>query len=752
MSAGPAKTLCATCSSIDFQRYFQSEVDSITDAWGLVGPTSGAVKLGTIKQLVHRSDACAFCRIVVASMCTKRLVYLTTPEEIVRGDHDNDIYLYSYCFLTTPIRDKDLAKSYRIGISKGPPGRYNSPRIHHAGDIQLSCADAERIAGSRLGYGRVMKVDKIDMSLPRSWMRTCWNAHGSFCDSSDLELTSAPKDLLCVDVERGCIAPLPSGARYCTLSYCWLTKRVLTLLRANYDEFLVPGSLTKRMVELPTVIADSIQFVCELGERWIWIDSLCIVQDDDVHKQHQIAQMDEVYGSSFLGIIAAKCMANDAMDNFGLARYNKDPKCRPQQVASIGDLTMSVPFESIDSLIEESRYDRRQWTYQEWILPRRLIFFTDSQVYFRCSSSTFCEDSAGEDVPPSTTLTPVSNLWNPTSPHIDEPTFEFGVPYLRRTPYEGGGAAQAAIRHYTTHIDTFTIREISFPEDTLNAFTGIQNILARNMNTRFWCGLPERYIDRTMLWVPWRVSKRRMKHDPSSGPAFSSWSWAGWSGHMSYSYLPVTGLHCEVIWHMANEQGEVVVLATEGVPGDTLYDIHVPRGDVAIAAVAAIQQEDTLCLRLNEVDPKHAAWQEGLLLLGWTTISQFHLTNQIIAWGSHERIFPHADNLKITDTAGTWIGCILIDRWWAKSKELESNPTFNFIVLSRTERIDLGVSMEPRFAQFCDHDAYPHKDWCILNVMLVERHGDHFERVAIGVVHEDAWVAAEPKQKLIKLK
>ena len=83
--------LCGTCSSINFSKYFQSEVDSTTDAWGLVGPTSGALKIGTIKTLIRRSKACAFCRIVVASLCTKRLVYLTSPEEILDSDRDEEV-------------------------------------------------------------------------------------------------------------------------------------------------------------------------------------------------------------------------------------------------------------------------------------------------------------------------------------------------------------------------------------------------------------------------------------------------------------------------------------------------------------------------------------------------------------------------------------------------------------------------------------------------------------------------------------
>lgn len=105
---------------------------------------------------------------------------------------------------------------------------------------------------------------------------------------------------------------------------------------------------------------------------------------------------------------------------------------------------------------------------------------------------------------------------------------------------------------------------------------------------------------------------------------------------------------------MANNKDEVVELATEGVPGDTLYaNEELKTGGNVLAAETAMQQEGLLVLQSGEADPKHPAWEEGLLLLGWTAICQFHLTNQIVSWGSHERIFQHADNVQITNPAGT---------------------------------------------------------------------------------------------------
>jgi hypothetical protein len=746
--------LCETCSVINFSKYFQSAVDSTTDDDGFVGPTSGALKIGSIKEVIERSEHCAFCCIVVAALCTTTLYRLTTPEDILARDHakgkNTELWIYSYAFLR--VMAGKQASAYRIGVAMGLSAGACPPYQRKAGDIQLCWEDANRLFNSRHAYGRIMKPDRIDMSLPRLWMDRCQNWHGSNCDSSaGAVLIGAPSGLLCVDVERGCISLLPPGARYCTLSYCWLSKRVLTLTKATYDAFLVPGSLTKREAELPTVIADAIHFVKELGERWIWIDSLCIIQDDNDHKRHQIGQMDKVYGSSFLGIVAAKCMANDALDDSGLARYNQAARCRPRHIVKVAGMTLTVPFESIDSLIQDSRYDGRKWTYQEWLLPRCLIFFTDSQVYFRCPSLTFCEDSVSEDLPSTATFAVRSNLWHPANIH--SPTRgDYGTPVLRSTPY-GDRGAHLATRQLNTHITAFTGRELTFEEDALNAFRGIQNILERTIETRFWCGLPEKYIDRMLVFEPNGIAKRRMRRDPTLGYALPSWSWAGWLGKISQSYFPMVGIHCEVIWYIANKHGEVLKMATKDLPGGEIAYVNrnLRSRDQTFAADAAIRNDRSLILQPNDVDTGSQVWQEAALLIGWTRLHQFHLTNETVSWGILKRLYRYADNIKITNAAGTWVGCILIDRAWASTRNLGARPALDFIVLSRSEGQWMEETPGRKLYDVFDEVAFESRGWCLLNVMLVERHGDCFERVAVGLIHEDAWAAEKLEYELVKL-
>lgn len=76
-------------------------------------------------------------------------------------------------------------------------------------------------------------------------------------------------------------------------------------LKCNVAEFLVPGGLSTLAETFPRSIRETITLVSELGERYLWIDSLCIVQDDETVKHGQVTNTDAIYGNASFTIIAA---------------------------------------------------------------------------------------------------------------------------------------------------------------------------------------------------------------------------------------------------------------------------------------------------------------------------------------------------------------------------------------------------------------------------------------------------------------
>jgi hypothetical protein len=99
---------------------------------------------------------------------------------------------------------------------------------------------------------------------------------------------------------------LPPRARYIALSYTWgkVTPPFQTKTD-NIRNLLVSGGLRKWMNDIPRTIRDAINLVVDLGERYLWVDSLCIIQDTDRSWALNSRVMDVVYGKAYLTICAA---------------------------------------------------------------------------------------------------------------------------------------------------------------------------------------------------------------------------------------------------------------------------------------------------------------------------------------------------------------------------------------------------------------------------------------------------------------
>lgn len=109
------------------------------------------------------------------------------------------------------------------------------------------------------------------------------------------------------------------------LSYVWGSSPTVTLVKANKTSLLEPGSF--RRLQLPRTIADSMRLVDQLGLQHLWVDALCIIQDDADDQSYQIRNMSTMYSSAFLTIVAAS--GEDA--NAGLPGLDSSTRLYEQQ-------------------------------------------------------------------------------------------------------------------------------------------------------------------------------------------------------------------------------------------------------------------------------------------------------------------------------------------------------------------------------------------------------------------------------------
>ena len=138
----------------------------------------------------------------------------------------------------------------------------------------------------------------------RVGLETCLSDHKECGKPNPNQL---PTRLLLLDddiLDRVFVHECEPGERgnYVALSYCWGTTAQFKLLQANLDDFL------KKCIEigtLPKTIEDSIIATRKLGVKYLWIDSLCIIQDSIEDKDKEIVNMASIYKNATITSSAA---------------------------------------------------------------------------------------------------------------------------------------------------------------------------------------------------------------------------------------------------------------------------------------------------------------------------------------------------------------------------------------------------------------------------------------------------------------
>ncbi|CZR65432.1 uncharacterized protein PAC_15332 [Phialocephala subalpina] len=210
---------------------------------------------------------------------------------------------------------------------------------------------------------------QVDLSLLKGWLEFCNINHKTLCRKFDPRL---PQGFRVIDCLTRRIVSWETVARpksYIALSYVWgnHVKDATT----SKDSPLGP---------LPATIEDAILLTIGLGYQYLWIDRYCISQDNPIERQLQIQNMNAIYEQSVVTVIAA---AGDDPYH-GLPGVSATPR-KSQPHVKIGSRTfISTPY--VKNEILQSKWNSRGWTYQEGLLSRRRLVFTDTQIYFQCNS------------------------------------------------------------------------------------------------------------------------------------------------------------------------------------------------------------------------------------------------------------------------------------------------------------------------------------------------------------------------------
>ncbi len=211
---------------------------------------------------------------------------------------------------------------------------------------------------SKVRNAREVREGFVDTTLAKKWLWNCTTHHGDDCASPVNKVGDG--GLRCfrvIDVKDLCLVEIGSENKYVALSYVWGLVRTVRLGRGNLISLMQRGGLAPVIHELPRTIQDAITLVGRIDERYLWVDTLCLVQDDPDDMSDGIQNMDLIYEGAYLTIIAAA--GRDA--NVGLPGIT----VRRPAVQNIEELKPGVKvvvLHDIDHHLGVSKYASRGWT------------------------------------------------------------------------------------------------------------------------------------------------------------------------------------------------------------------------------------------------------------------------------------------------------------------------------------------------------------------------------------------------------
>jgi hypothetical protein len=738
--------LCDICDAIDFTSYFLPPCPEDECAWNDTGEvTYREIILGVCTELSDRSARCAFCELAYLALDTKRK---RTPDDAV-------VTMSSFCYAKTDAGSKTHEKSAHCIRVMAKVGRSQL-----RGHIRLLANDGQRLGIPTEFLARVPEQERFDMKQACKWLEICRKNPTNRCSVP----TSQPRDLLAIDLDEMCICLMSPGSDFAALSYCWPATPHLTLTCANREELFQSGALRRLRDKLPRTIQDALDCATELPFRYLWIDALCIIQDDIDHKIEQLRQMDRVYSCAALTIVCAYPVARDTPDACaGLPLFRTRHGADSQRhVAAVKGLHMMVASPCAYSTLDETRWSTRCWTFQEQHLSPRLLYFTPTQVYYECACSSFCEDVAWESINQSVYMAPGSTLWSTKVLYkTDDPRKNWGEWHLSRAPLP---SAPDMWHSYDMALSTYTSRQVTYSSDMLKAFEGVRGVLSEAMQTDFWQGIPENILSLALCWqLSGRFRRRETELDgetPSS-MLFPSWSWAGWDTPVDLStFIPICACKNEAEWYIMNGKAVATRLRTQpddireaADPAETEHDDTRSHETSPFESIS-MQHISPRVVPRSEVNATSPDWRDARALWCWTTRASFQLdgTKHIVSADRHERMWPRSHVFAIKDVQGKTAGCILLPKRFLKQHRVRS-MVCEFIAISKS--LPQRYWEKPKEMRYYDDDVYGPADgresW-VVNAMMIDRSGDNeARRIAVGVIHEDAWSSATPETTLVKL-
>jgi hypothetical protein len=383
---------------------------------------------------------------------------------------------------------------------------------------------------------------EASMAHVREWLDRCVSNHGSSCSAGSSRMPTRVVDVSDTATYRIVEPAFSQEGKYCALSYQWGGAQEFHL-----SEAVLPGMKDGFLAEsLPTTIADAAKVVRSMGLQYLWVDALCIIQDNDADKVHEISHMENIYRQATVTIIAASSSSaksgflKPAMDaelgfwqslvplryplasSLGGSKQQDVGEDDNSSTAKVtwGEVLFMDDMEVMDYGVTKDPVTRRSWCLQERLVSPRVLNYGRWPTW-RCNKAFFSDGGfyIGSD---------------PTINKSDEFARLLVTISKRNTENQlDHFVLNKLLRAWYGVVADFTARNLSDPLDRLPAIEGIANIISGISGLQYIAGLWKNNLLHDLMWY---ADTREWLMRPSVWRA-PTWSWASIDYTISYGHI-----------------------------------------------------------------------------------------------------------------------------------------------------------------------------------------------------------------------
>lgn len=513
--------ICAICEKIDFLGFFAAT--NFQRYWTSRFRYTEPVEPGYLRHVFH-CPACPFCR-YVATVAGTKVGILNNADRCKWRVKQRPLSGSEY------LRLSDIEPMSRLDIC--------AYRTHEAPLLLATLDLCEGHMEPETANFRMVRrplQERFELDLLRLWLATSEQELSQRLENQSITQNLPLQHLMdkakfrVLDVNSGKVVVLRTLERYFALSYVWGQSTCdLESLISPLPEYCENIAWTINLDTAPATIKDAARVVRQLHERYLWIDAVCINQADTQDKAAIISCMDSIYRTAYLTIVAAN--GEDAYAGLRrLWKHSLYPE-RPVFVRVDGRPLSFLPaMPSYEKTIEQTTWNTRGWTYQEYMLSTKCLVFTEHEVFFS-ALGTFERESYV-----------LKRRQSPLDILKKQKRRTGKMLSTRDALSRADNLHHLQFTHYRKAVQEYTRRSLRHSGDRLDAFSGFLNSFANRATfqsqEQALCGLLQAHkgsFGRCLHWQPVARSSNhcvRIRHNAAKTQGLPSWSWVGWLGEV----------------------------------------------------------------------------------------------------------------------------------------------------------------------------------------------------------------------------